>query len=614
MAKKIFEIDFHKGSIIDTVSNTPLTIRGSMPLKMKEKGLSAFTISNANNYNFIKTLAGQYSLVAFVNSSLLNSISSVFDFRTSSGTGYLQIATAGVIQSASGSTYVNGSPSTNYTKNKFSCIILSGTTINSTLINIFNSYIFGNSLNGLCSYIAIYEGTLTQNEINGIQDDFLAQKPLSQPTNLQTTRSVVNFDLNTYITIPDNDSLDFGTVSFSIAWEDTYPQRQSATWGGIISKGQNTSVQANSFGIFHNGTSVNGLRYLDSVTAGSLVGGNSLTLISNISNGNHKFLLVRDSAQTKILLYIDNALVYTSGVINIADVTNTSSLSLKASAISLSKSSGSLKNVKMWKGQVVTPSQVNTYKTGLVLDSPLNEGQGTIVYDKTGVNNGSIITTAGYTTWKKQSFKLDKKVIDWKFDRADETNIVPKGFIKGIGNYKLVTTTTEQGNYGGIKKGENYLECTTSGNIVLPSNWANGTIEFDFYKGADANAINIGFISNSIAQYNTATNPSYWFFIQSNEVIALVRDSTLSQIFRTNTSYISNQTWYRVKINRDITGKFTLYIKGGDFGSSYILMSATGGAGTNPVTDNTHTISNFMMFDLDSGDRLGKIITSPLIY
>jgi hypothetical protein len=45
-----------------------------------------------------------------------------------------------------------------------------------------------------------------------------------------------------------------------------------------------------------------------------------------------------------------------------------------------------------------------------------------------------------------------------------------------------------------------------------------------------------------------------------------------------------------------------------------ILVSVSGGSGTNPVTDNTFTTSNFLVLDLDVGDRIGKIIIDSQVY
>jgi hypothetical protein len=52
---------------------------------------------------------------------------------------------------------------------------------------------------------------------------------------------------------------------------------------------------------------------------------------------------------------------------------------------------------------------------------------------------------------------------------------------------------------------------------------------------------------------------------------------------------------------------FAVFIKGGSFGSEWTLVDTTGGSGSNPVTDSTYTTSNFMVCDLDSGDKISQI-------
>ena len=50
-----------------------------------------------------------------------------------------------------------------------------------------------------------------------------------------------------------------------------------------------------------------------------------------------------------------------------------------------------------------------------------------------------------------------------------------------------------------------------------------------------------------------------------------------------------------------------MFIKGGSFGDDYQLVDVSGGSGSNPVTDNTFTTSNFFVADLDTGDSIANI-------
>ena len=50
-----------------------------------------------------------------------------------------------------------------------------------------------------------------------------------------------------------------------------------------------------------------------------------------------------------------------------------------------------------------------------------------------------------------------------------------------------------------------------------------------------------------------------------------------------------------------------MYIKWGSFWDNYVLVDVTLGGGTNPVTDNTYTTSNFMVIDNDVWDQISWI-------
>jgi len=55
------------------------------------------------------------------------------------------------------------------------------------------------------------------------------------------------------------------------------------------------------------------------------------------------------------------------------------------------------------------------------------------------------------------------------------------------------------------------------------------------------------------------------------------------------------------------TNTFAVFIKGWDFGDEYTLVDTTGGSGTNPVTDSTYTESEYLVADLDVGDKISNI-------
>jgi uncharacterized protein (TIGR02145 family) len=152
---------------------------------------------------------------------------------------------------------------------------------------------------------------------------------------------------------------------------------------------------------------------------------------------------------------------------------------------------------------------------------------------------------------------------------------------------------------------------TTGGSVYTPSTVAYGEWEFDVYKGADGNSFAANLISSEISDYLGSIGDRYSFVFHTDERMYLVRkangSSTPTVIFSSSLTYASNNTWYRIKITRSSAGVFTAYVKGGSFGDDYVLVSTTGGSGTNPVTDTTYTTSNYFVADLDAGDQIANV-------
>lgn len=160
-----------------------------------------------------------------------------------------------------------------------------------------------------------------------------------------------------------------------------------------------------------------------------------------------------------------------------------------------------------------------------------------------------------------------------------------------------------------FKTNQRYLQCDVAGTIAFNSQQAFGVWEWDWYKGGTGNEFTASFIAPKRNIVNTYIFQVYstegFFFTRFDGVTEIILSSTIS-------SYIQNNTWYRIRITRTLTGSFALLIKGGNFTPTagydgWTLVSTTGGSGTNPVVDLTYTTSNFMVFDLDAGDRITNI-------
>jgi hypothetical protein len=152
------------------------------------------------------------------------------------------------------------------------------------------------------------------------------------------------------------------------------------------------------------------------------------------------------------------------------------------------------------------------------------------------------------------------------------------------------------------------LKCTTAGIISIPCNSAYGKWSFDLYKDGASNITRNYFIKSDIG--STVTGQGYYFLMGESEELNLLRQNVgpAAQITKTVNSYISNTTYYHIDIYRNTNGSFSTYISGGAFGSTPVLVSVSGGSGSNPVIDNTYTSSNYFVLDLDSGDRFSNLV------
>lgn len=262
----------------------------------------------------------------------------------------------------------------------------------------------------------------------------------------------------------------------------------------------------------------------------------------------------------------------------------------------------------------ITPNNTTVYASNLLL-SPNTLGKRvklsyTIISNTTGSTNGLRIGNLSANSILGST----SKVLDISIGVHYEELVI-------LGTINTVLDFYTQLNVGGtividnvslteinplptFKQNTKYLQCTTAGTIVIPSKQAYGTIEFDLFKGADANSTTISFIADKII--GDTLTIGYRLTINNAESILIYRNVSL--LTQTASAYITNNTWYRIKITRTLLGVLTTYIKGGAFGNNWVLVNTTGGTGTNPVTDNTYTASNYFVLDLDVNDRFTNLV------
>jgi len=162
---------------------------------------------------------------------------------------------------------------------------------------------------------------------------------------------------------------------------------------------------------------------------------------------------------------------------------------------------------------------------------------------------------------------------------------------------KLPNGWSNQGRTGSwaineLSMGEKYMSILSSGVIGLPSKQAYGTWEFDVKPYASSGGVQIHFIAQSVITRNSGDNYNITF--ASDNVIRVGR-KTIWQLINSTTGYIDGES-YSMKITRNYSNSFNVYIKGGEYGNDYVLLSAD--TGSNPFSDSTYTTSNYFNVEM----------------
>lgn len=351
---------------------------------------------------------------------------------------------------------------------------------------------------------------------------------------------------SSYVSVADANSLDFGTGDYTV---EVYLQPLSLanTYNTFINKG--TSGARSCYGALKS----DGAIYFNQND-----GTNNQTILTSasiVAVGKKYHIVYSMSKSGNIVLYVNGVAISTTANTVTGSVSNNSNLifgGLAGEFCKMNLYSAKLYNVAL------TPTQIKD-KWNNIANKPYY------------INLFDDLTTANYQ----------------------------RDFTRISGSWAINTTTADEGI---VKKGTRYLQNTSAGIVAFPSNQAYGRWSFDLWKGADANSIEIQFISNNTAVNSTS---SYQLYISSAESFALFKNG-VSTLTLTANSYLANSTWYHIDIERTAAGVFSVYITGGAF-TTKTLVSTVGGSGTNPVTDATYTTSKWFVLDLDANDRITNI-------
>lgn len=189
--------------------------------------------------------------------------------------------------------------------------------------------------------------------------------------------------------------------------------------------------------------------------------------------------------------------------------------------------------------------------------------------------------------------------------------------IAATNNGVTFTETTGDANASTLKSIENgyvrvrgNLLCTSAGIASVPSTDAYGVWEFEVnnYTGVYALHFNSDLVTVNNG-YRIVLSSDYRVYLQK------YTGGSSTVLFRTVPSYVTLGADYQFKVERNseideyVTGgigTFVVYIKGGVF-TDWTLVDPTGGAGTNPVTDNTYITSGYILADLDAASIIKNI-------
>ena len=596
MIKPIFEVNYYKWEIFDKISWSYPTINGSIWLKNTEKWLWVFSSVWSNNYLYTNSLNWIYSIVIFTKIIWPILFQKAIEFYKD-GSNRLDIRAT--LWSWlrwwawfwSWTLYADAW--TNLTiKNKYQCVILSWTTIASwTTIRILSDSAWS-SYKWYMNYVAIYQWTLTQTEINTIQKQFLSIQPIQPPkTNFPRGKNTIRENLIWSISFKPAKGKLYetitGTPSVSFLWSPTKDGVNFAYNKGFCSFGNILNIST--FTICTTFTDIENKQW--SIVWKGFLGA--------YNNGWGLYVTGTTWGVKKVVFQIRISWVATEYTID-----NLTPYIRKTLVISRDWTTGQIRYSINW-GAITTVSWVVW---------TISSSEAFTVWSSTGLNfkgnaeienldiYSSIFTDSQHSKYhSNMGYVVFKE--DFSFEKADWNNVVPRGWIAGTGKYKVGTELT--GN-SIIKKGANYLQCTWAWTISFPLKQSYWSLEFTFN-------------TSSILQKFKFIN-SWWTtwiyaldFSGAAYRIRLWRDMEVWSLFYTNTNYISTNTNYRMRITRGVNWSFSVYIKWLGFWNDYVLVSTTWGFWTNPTIDNTYSKSNFFTLDFWVWDIISDIVVKSTI-
>lgn len=349
---------------------------------------------------------------------------------------------------------------------------------------------------------------------------------------------------SSYVSVPDANSLDFGTGDFSIEWYGKINNVTSEK--SLINKALSSGIYT---GFYLNVE--NSFLYFQAINT---LAANQIKVRVPIITGTHFIQVIKSASGISI---------YDKGV-------------LQSATILIDNLSATIDN-----------------------NSSLLLGKFTAQYFDGTIYSAKLYNVALSAQQVKDKWNKIASKIYINEDFSDGTvGKFPRDWTRISGTHTVQQLATAEGY---LKAGTKYLRTDVSGVVAFPSNQAYGRWSFDVYKGADANFPFVQFVNEtaSIGAYS-----GYGVALASIEAFVYYKGGATT--FISANSYVANTTWYHIDIERTTAGVFSVWITGGAF-TTKTLVSTVGGSGTNPITDNTYTSSKWFVLDLDANDRITNI-------
>jgi len=196
------------------------------------------------------------------------------------------------------------------------------------------------------------------------------------------------------------------------------------------------------------------------------------------------------------------------------------------------------------------------------------------------------------------------------YSEGEEWNVSTGNITSGILENTGWNVSTGTWQVDDSSDGHKQITCVNDGIISIESQQGFGTWEFDWYK-KDASTFWLGFMAEDIGAHNAAGQNGYFLEFGQNENVTLFETSagTPTAIMNTVNSFLSVDTWYRIKVTRN-GGVFSVYYSS-DNGETYTLFPAD--YGSNPVTDTTHLALNYVVLIMDQDDAIRNFRFSPVV-